>query len=1077
MSEPARIGMSAETGEPIFIGDIERRSGLYVLGKPGMGKSALLVNLMGQDIENEHGLFFLDPHGDAITDLTDRFDVSPNELESLSEYILLLNPTNETHSFGINPLACRDITSLNEREDTYKRAYNIFSVLWEGDEPFGPWLQLILEHTLYVFIENPEYTLAEVPLFLTNAAFRNHLLKNVKYNREVADFWHYEFGAKRERDQEALVQAALTRVRTLLAHRYVRDIVGQKTTTINFAELMEMRAIILVNLPANLASDSKRFIGAILISELVHAVRNRTTDNRGQFCIFVDEFQNFASDEDFGTLITEARKFGVATTIAHQERFGQFANNPKLLGATAAAANKIFFQLTVKDAQELAPEFAENAPDTRTRLGGQLINSPHAIEDIWEKGYPEKNVMYARQRFFWVVDLLKTRPTEDEYTFDPVTMPYTELSAGELHYSSFNDWNGYRTSPETLRRGISLLNKFYYDSMQNGFREAPVTNGEVDLFLEIVDCFSGVFGWRPTMEAYIPQNMREEFVRRMHAKQDNEIMDMRRRMEQNMLPRILMYHARTRGYAFTESREGKELELQEIIKRDNPGLLRKWIVEQVPNYFLTSFNVYEWTLLGSQVFNPTEMQQFIGYTKRDELSKERPILRELVRLASDRPINKPQYDANVKQLSRQYHALMAYTPMALRFGMDYLKLPETETDPYLRLVSDRTGWQLNELQQFVVLCLRFLPSYLSHNPIKTQSAQYEEEPKREKTQGEMIDIMGQELANLPRFKAYAKAIQEFRGEQIVIKQNIQTYPLVSLSERRYAHEYSQPVRAIIEQNTIRSGYCIAREAIEEEIRERQENWRRRRGNEPHPPTQTGGNTLPTLPTGHTGSDPEPPPTHTISERAPEEKPRGNSAATQLMPGRDDRVGARVRQRKRIIEPSSALQKHRENEIATPLEPPFTTLYESMPSRLSSVPDLQTRQNPALTLESLKFYESDKGDHQWKPHFRVCFPQETTRFVRYKLTVRNRLYKVRDHTCQVVAHYYNPDGSLLETIPPYDWVIKANREETALYSGRSWEEPGHWEPGTYRIEILIDGVKFAEGSFTIESAIPGEGVYY
>lgn len=181
MSEPASIGRSAETGEPIFIGDIERRSGLYILGKPGMGKSSLLVTLMGQDIDNEHGLFFLDPHGDTITDLTDRFDISPYGLERQRETILLLDPTNERHSFGINPLACRDITSLNEREDTYKRAYNIFSVLWEREEPFSPWLQLILAHTLYVFVENPEYTLAEVPLFLNpqNSAFRNHLLQNV----------------------------------------------------------------------------------------------------------------------------------------------------------------------------------------------------------------------------------------------------------------------------------------------------------------------------------------------------------------------------------------------------------------------------------------------------------------------------------------------------------------------------------------------------------------------------------------------------------------------------------------------------------------------------------------------------------------------------------------------------------------------------------------------------------------------------------------------------------------------------------------------------------------------------------
>jgi hypothetical protein len=54
----ATIGKDPQTGKPIILGDIERRSGLYVLGKPSMGKSSLLVNLIISDIQNRHGLFF-----------------------------------------------------------------------------------------------------------------------------------------------------------------------------------------------------------------------------------------------------------------------------------------------------------------------------------------------------------------------------------------------------------------------------------------------------------------------------------------------------------------------------------------------------------------------------------------------------------------------------------------------------------------------------------------------------------------------------------------------------------------------------------------------------------------------------------------------------------------------------------------------------------------------------------------------------------------------------------------------------------------------------------------------------------
>ena len=114
-----------EGGEIVTLGDIERRSGLYILGKPGMGKSALMVNIMLQDIQQRHGLFFLDPHGEAIEDLLRRV---PSQ-DSL-ELTLLFDTEDETHSFGINLLSCKDVRSLKERTATYTRAFNVFYKLW-----------------------------------------------------------------------------------------------------------------------------------------------------------------------------------------------------------------------------------------------------------------------------------------------------------------------------------------------------------------------------------------------------------------------------------------------------------------------------------------------------------------------------------------------------------------------------------------------------------------------------------------------------------------------------------------------------------------------------------------------------------------------------------------------------------------------------------------------------------------------------------------------------------------------------------------------------------------------------------
>src|SRR5262245_24556362 len=217
-----------------------------------------MVNMARQYIEQKRSVFFLDPHGEAISELLKQLTPAPN----LTLY--LFNPEDRDYSFGINLLWCRDKTNLTEVTATYTRAYNVFYKLWE--ESWGPWLQLILQNTLWAFIENQEYTLAEVPMFLNprNTAFRNHIIDNIKYSPAVVDFWRYEFFQRRERDQQERVDAALTRITTLLTHPYIRHMVGQKETTIDFAKFLKnpqyLSNVFLVNLSANLAHDIKKFI-------------------------------------------------------------------------------------------------------------------------------------------------------------------------------------------------------------------------------------------------------------------------------------------------------------------------------------------------------------------------------------------------------------------------------------------------------------------------------------------------------------------------------------------------------------------------------------------------------------------------------------------------------------------------------------------------------------------------------------------------------------------------------------------------------------------------------------------------
>jgi hypothetical protein len=137
------LGRYLNTQEPAEIGDIEQRKGVYVLGRSGTGNSSLLVNMMEHDVKNRHGVFFLDPHGEAIHDFRTRFDVAGRTND-----IILLDPAKESDRFSINLLACKDINSDGKRQNTYDRAYTVFRNLWVKDKDFGPWLQASLQHAL-----------------------------------------------------------------------------------------------------------------------------------------------------------------------------------------------------------------------------------------------------------------------------------------------------------------------------------------------------------------------------------------------------------------------------------------------------------------------------------------------------------------------------------------------------------------------------------------------------------------------------------------------------------------------------------------------------------------------------------------------------------------------------------------------------------------------------------------------------------------------------------------------------------------------------------------------------------------
>src|SRR5437764_1459826 len=133
----------------------------------------------------------------------------------------------------------------------------------------------------------------------------------------------------------------------------IRNIIGQRETSINFRKAIENKEVILIRLPLKTVAQDARLVGTLLIA-LIHAAifsfADVAEEQRPGFSLFVDEFQHFATS-DFSEMFTEGRKFGVRVTVAHQYR-SQLATF--LQAATMTARTKVCFQCTPEDAREMA---------------------------------------------------------------------------------------------------------------------------------------------------------------------------------------------------------------------------------------------------------------------------------------------------------------------------------------------------------------------------------------------------------------------------------------------------------------------------------------------------------------------------------------------------------------------------------------------------------------------------------------------------------------------------------------------------------------------------------------------------
>ncbi|MEI9967065.1 MAG: CxxC-x17-CxxC domain-containing protein [Candidatus Moraniibacteriota bacterium] len=314
MEDPNEITFFAKTNyrnqERVFgIKTDDRRRHMYVIGKTGMGKTNMLENLAIQDIQKGHGIAFVDPHGDTAEKLIKAIPAS-----RIND-VIYFNPADQEFPVAFNVM---------EKVDTQYRhlvasgLVGVFKKIWA--DSWGPRLEYILRNAILALLEYPGSTLLGVTRILVDKSYRERVVEKIT-DPVVRSFWVDEFTQWNDRVLQEVISPIQNKVGQFLSSALIRNIVGQPVSSFDVRKLMDERKILIMNLSkGRMGEDNSALLGAMMITKIQLAAMARVDieeETRKDFYLYVDEFQNFAT-ESFANILSEARKYRLNLTLANQ---------------------------------------------------------------------------------------------------------------------------------------------------------------------------------------------------------------------------------------------------------------------------------------------------------------------------------------------------------------------------------------------------------------------------------------------------------------------------------------------------------------------------------------------------------------------------------------------------------------------------------------------------------------------------------------------------------------------------------------------------------------------------------------
>ncbi len=299
----------------IRLSDNDRRRHTYMIGQTGVGKSGFISNLAYQDMHSGRGFALIDPHGDLVEDLL------ANVPKERVEDIIYFNPGDLDNPIGLNLF---EWETEDQKDFLVQESINMLYSLYDPGHTgiVGPRMEHIFRNCALLLMSDPAGgTFIDIPKLLVDNDFMKSKLKYVT-DRQVLDFWTKEYPASQRSNESGEVTSwVVSKFGPFLSNTMMRNIMGQTKSGFSIRDIMDNEKILLVNLSKGKMGElNSKLIGMIFVMKFQAAAMARADmaeDDRKDFCLFVDEFQNFAT-ESFESILSEARKYRLNLVLGNQ---------------------------------------------------------------------------------------------------------------------------------------------------------------------------------------------------------------------------------------------------------------------------------------------------------------------------------------------------------------------------------------------------------------------------------------------------------------------------------------------------------------------------------------------------------------------------------------------------------------------------------------------------------------------------------------------------------------------------------------------------------------------------------------